>query len=47
MQQCKRKQLFDPVIVLQKTVVRMITFSHYNDHTSNLFRDLNVMRLIY
>ena len=47
MQHCKRKQLFHPVIVLQKKVVRMITFSHYNDHTSNLFRDLNVMRLIY
>ena len=47
MQHCKRKQLFHPVIVLQKKVVRMITLSHYNDHTSNLFRDLNVMRLIY
>ena len=47
MQHCKRKQLFHPVIVLQKKVVRMITFSHYNDHMSNLFRDPNVMRLIY
>ena len=47
MQHCKRKQLFHPVIVLQKKIVRMITFSHYNDHTSNLFRDLNVIKLIY
>ena len=47
MPHCKRKQLFHPVIVLQKKVVRMITFSHYNDHTSNLFTDLNVIKLIY
>ena len=47
MQQCKCKQLFDPVIVLQKKVVWMITFSQYNDHTSNLFRDLNVLKLNY
>ena len=43
MQQCKCKQLFDPVTVLQKKAVRMINFSQYtDDHTSILFRDLTV-----
>ena len=35
-----------PLIILQKKAVRIITFSQFSDHTSPLFRDLNVMKFI-
>ena len=34
-----------PLIALQKKVVRIINFSQYTDHTSQLFKDLNVIKL--
>ena len=35
-----------PLIILQKKAVRIVTFSQFSDHTSPLFRDLNVMKFI-
>ena len=35
-----------PMILLQKKAVRIINFSKYNDHTSPLFKDLNILTFI-
>ena len=35
----------NPIIILQKRVIRMITFSDYNEHTSPLFKKLNLCKL--
>ena len=34
-----------PLFVLQKKAIRIITFSSFSDHTSPLFKDLNVIKL--
>ena len=34
------------LIVLQKKAIRIITFPQYNDHTSPLFRDLNILKIL-
>ena len=34
-----------PLIVLQKKAIRIITFSSFYEHTSPLFKDLNVIKL--
>ena len=35
----------NPIVILQKRVIRMITFSDYNEHTSPLFKKLNICKL--
>ena len=34
-----------PLFILQKKALRIITFSSYNEHSSPLFKDLNVVKL--
>lgn len=34
-----------PLFILQKRALRIITFSSYNEHSSLLFKDLNVVKL--
>ena len=35
----------DPIIKLQKKIIRLITFSSYTAHTSTLFIELNILHL--
>ena len=37
--------LLQPLFVLQKKSIRITTFSSFSDHTSPLFKDLNVIKL--
>ena len=39
------KTTLEPLIILQKKVIRIMNFSNYNDHTSPLFTYLNIMKL--
>ena len=34
-----------PLLLLQKKAIRIITFSSFFEHTSPLFKDLNVIKL--
>jgi hypothetical protein len=36
----------NPIITLQKRVVRIITFSKFDDHASPLFENLNILKLV-
>ena len=36
----------NPLVTLQKRVVRIITFSHYDAHTSPLFKELSIIKLL-
>ena len=36
----------NPIITLQKRVVRIITFSKFDDHSSPLFKNLNILKLV-
>ena len=33
-----------PIITLQKKAIRIMTFSKYDDHTSPLFKNLNILK---
>ena len=35
----------NPLFILQKKIVRLITFSHYKDHTNPLFINLKIVKL--
>jgi len=35
----------NPTIILQKKAIRLMTFSHHQAHTNNLFTDLNLLKL--
>ncbi len=39
------KTIINPLIVLQKRAIRIITFSSYCDHSSPLFKYLNLIKL--
>ena len=36
-----------PLFRLQRKVLRIITFPSYNEHSSPLFKDLNVVKLLF
>ena len=39
------KTILNPITVLQKKAVRIITFSHFQSHTSPIFKKLNLLKL--
>ena len=39
------KYLLQPLVVLQKRMLRVITGSHYNDHTAPLFKEQRMLNL--
>ena len=34
-----------PLVILQKRMIRIITFTNYYEHTSPLFKSLNIMKI--
>ena len=37
----------DPLYILQKKIIRIITFSNYDAHSQVIFRELNIVSLYY
>ena len=40
---CTNDLIINPLFLLQKRIIRIITFSHYLAHTNNLFIDLHIL----
>ena len=44
---CTYSSTLQSLFILQKRSIRIITFTKYYEHTSMLFKSLNIMKLIY